>query len=101
MKRIHVIAVALALLALMAVAGLLGSGPGLLMVSPFLTLLLPLLAGLYPGQRVLDGLIDLLDPAGRRRREPGRLRRLDFFWRGQSVRIAGSIGSRGPPALPA
>lgn len=99
MKRLLTISVALALLALMGAAGLLGSVLGLLMVTPFLALLLPLLAGLYPGERVLDGLISLLESRAGRRRGAGRARRPVFRWRGQSVRIAGSIGSRGPPSL--
>lgn len=49
MKRLFTICIAFALVALMAVAGLLGSGSGMLMVAPFLALLLPLPAGLYPG----------------------------------------------------
>jgi len=99
MKRLLTISVALALLALMVAAGLLGSVLGLLMVSPFLALLLPLLAGLYPGERVLDGLISLLESPAGRRGGAGRARRPDFWRQGQSVRIAGSIGSRGPPSL--
>jgi len=89
---------ALPLLALMAVAGMLGSGVGLLMVLPFIALLLPLLAGLYPGEQALGSLITLV--RARRGRTRGTTRPFLAMtpWYGRSVSIAGAVGSRGPPS---
>lgn len=97
MNRLATGSIALTLFALMAVAGLLGSGFGLLMVSPFLVLLLPLLVDVYPGERVLRNLISLLDSPGHRHAGLAAVPPAASSPHWRSVCIPGPIGSRGPP----
>lgn len=97
MNRLATGSIALTLFALMAVAGLPGSGDGLLMVSPFLALLLPLLIDVYPGERVLKNLISLLDAFSSRRAVPAGVRPASSSSHRPGVCVAGPVGPRGPP----
>ncbi len=80
--------------------------PGLLLAAPALVLLLPLVLGCYPGERLL------LDLAARRRAPAGRAPRpralvaaprrpaLRILPRG-GLLLADAIAGRGPPRAPA
>ena len=98
MKTFATSLTALLLLALMAVAGMLGSGVGLLMVLPFIALLLPLLAGLYPGEQARESLIALVRTRRGKTRGTADPCLTMTPWYGRSVSIAGAVGSRGPPS---
>lgn len=97
MARRGPLTVVLGLLSLLAIAGLFSDPSGLLMVAPFLGLIGMLLAGLYPGERVIEKLARIF--GGRSRSaasQPGRV--------SVSLRFAGLLfltapgGSRAPPA---
>lgn len=86
----------LALLALLALAGVPGSTSDLLMVAPFLLLVGLLIVGLYPGERIIEAVVNAVVARARTLPSLGiRLPRLDFV----PARPApmGASGSRGPP----
>ena len=96
MARKGTLRVACALIALMAAAGMLSGLSALLMVAPFLLLFGLLLAGLYPGERIIEVVAELIAARPRARRQlvsalTGRL------WFGAQVLAPGPSGSRAPP----
>jgi hypothetical protein len=80
-----------------------GLDTGLLLLSPALVLLLPLLAGRYLGEETLERLVAARAPSGRRVRPvaplPPRRRPRAAGRRGGRL-IACSLAERGPPMAP-
>jgi hypothetical protein len=80
-----------------------GLGTGLLLLSPALVLVLPLLAGRYLGEETLVRLVARRAPSGRRMRPasslPPRRRPRAAAWRGGRL-IATALAERGPPMVP-
>ncbi|WP_445147607.1 hypothetical protein [Baekduia sp. Peel2402] len=81
-----------------------GLGTGLLLLSPALVLLLPLLAGRYPGEETLERLVARRAPSGRRVRPapslPPRRRPRALTRRGGRL-LSASLAERGPPVFTA
>lgn len=77
-----------------------GLDTGLLLLSPALVLILPLLAGRYLGEETLERLVALRAPSGRRVRPvsslPPRRRPRAVIRRGGRL-IAAALAERGPP----
>ncbi|MBK8294779.1 MAG: hypothetical protein IPK93_08425 [Solirubrobacterales bacterium] len=97
MTRFVTCLIALLLVTIVGFSGLVDSTAGLLMLVPFAALLLPLLAGLYPGESVIESMAGLLEGSRSRARAAGRIGFSQIAIGGPGALIAGTLGSRGPP----
>ncbi|MCB0857713.1 MAG: hypothetical protein KDB57_06295 [Solirubrobacterales bacterium] len=88
--------VVLCLLTLMGAAGLFDDVSGLLMLAPFLALLGLLLAGLYPGERIIEHLASALR-ARPWSATPPRLDVPDLRTFAVTIPTFGTAGPRAPP----
>lgn len=82
-------------------AGILSSVAGLLMLTPFLVLLVPMLAGYFAGEATLQSLVRI---AARRRRYPAEAAEghlVILAWKPLAGRAHGPTGPRAPPLQPA
>lgn len=89
---------ALLLLALLATSGVFGGVTGLLMIAPFFVLMGFLLAGFYPGEWIIEAVVEAIASRPRLRRVLSTgLPRTKLLVRG--ILLAAAPGSRAPPAI--
>jgi len=89
--------IALLLVTIVGFSGLIDSTADLLMLVPFVALLMPLFAGLYPGESVIDSMVGLLEGSRSMARAVGRIGFSRIAIGSPGALIAGTLGSRGPP----
>ncbi|MDQ5895148.1 MAG: hypothetical protein QG596_1409 [Actinomycetota bacterium] len=86
------------MLPLLAGIGALDGPTGLLMVAPLLFLFSLLLAGLYPGERIIEAAGQILNPRRRVRRSTF-LGFVSLEFQPREPAVEGRLGSRAPPVF--
>lgn len=81
-------------------AGILSSVTGLLMLTPFLALLLPMLVGYYAGETTLQALIRSAAHSPRYPAMANPRNLAILAWKPLAGRAYGPIGPRAPPLQP-
>ena len=98
-NRFTTLAIAIVLALVVCGCGIVNNAADLLMVAPFVLILIPLLAGLYPAESAIEALHRQLttEPSAYRAEQaspvfPDPHRFIDTL-------VCGTLGSRGPPSL--